>query len=273
MPTIEVNGKAAYYHQGGAEWQASRPWVALIHGAGCTHAMWQQQSRALAHHGFNVLVPDLPGHGASADQPFLTAVEAQADWLQSLLAAVGAPAAAVVGHSLGACIAAAFSAQYPSQVTRLVLVGSALEMRVNPTLLQDCLANPARAVAFITSYGHGGSSHLGAAPTPGMWLMGSDQALLAASSATVLHRDFEMCARFQGAQVAARVRAPTLVVSGAADRMTPSKAGAQLAVAIAGARHVVLPDVGHMLPTEAPRALLKLIRDFCGQPPSGSPVA
>jgi pimeloyl-ACP methyl ester carboxylesterase len=47
--------------------------------------------------------------------------------------------------------------------------------------------------------------------------------------------------------------------------MTPLRAGKALADAIPGARLEVLPGAGHMIPTEAPRALLKLLRGFLAQ--------
>src|SRR4029453_8384152 len=46
------------------------------------------------------------------------------------------------------------------------------------------------------------------------------------------------------------IRAPTLVVSGAADPSTPPEHGALLADRTPGARHVVLPHTAHLLNVE-----------------------
>jgi pimeloyl-ACP methyl ester carboxylesterase len=58
------------------------------------------------------------------------------------------------------------------------------------------------------------------------------------------------------------VRCPTLVVAGAADRMTPARQGAKLAKAIKGAKLVTLPDCGHMMMVEQPDATLEALVAF-----------
>ena len=58
------------------------------------------------------------------------------------------------------------------------------------------------------------------------------------------------------------VACPTLVLTGAQDRMTPAKMGRQLADAIPGAVCENIPAVGHFLMSEAPRDVLKSMRGF-----------
>ncbi|HKI98221.1 MAG TPA: alpha/beta hydrolase [bacterium] len=262
MTTLDLNGHRAYCHDGGVAWDPARPAVAFLHGAGGDHTLWQQQSRALAHHGFNVAALDLPGHGRSEDVPGLEAVADYADWVAAFLEAAGLPRAALVGHSLGACIALELAARQPERVTALALLASGLTMKVSPELLRDTTEDKPRAVDFITAFAHGKPAHLGHAPTPGNWMMGSGAALIAACSADVLHRDFAVCDAWDGAAAAAEVQCPTLVVAGAADRMTPPRAGKAIADAVTGARYELLPATGHMIPSEAPRQLLRLLQDF-----------
>jgi pimeloyl-ACP methyl ester carboxylesterase len=262
MASLRVSGRDVYFHDGGVHWAPQRPAVVFIHGAGGDHSLWQQQSRALAHHGSNVAALDLPGHGRSADVPGLAAVADLVDWLAAFLDAAGLARAALVGHSLGACIGLELAARRPERVTALALLGAGLQMKVSAELLRDTAEDLPRAVNFITAYGHGRPAQLGLAPTPGNWMMGSSSALLAACSAEVLHRDFALCDAWDGTAAAAQVRCPTLVVAGAGDRMTPARAGKALAAAVPGARYELLPGAGHMLPVEAPRALLKLLSDF-----------
>ncbi len=268
MADMILDGRRVHYHDGGVAWKAAQPWIALVHGAGGTHVAWQSQSRALAHAAYNVLVPDLPGHGASEDVADIRTVEDYAAWLRRLIHGAIGPAIqpkarlVLVGHSLGACIALSYASEWPDEVAGLGLVGANLEMRVNPALLKDCLENQPRAVDFITSFGHGRRTHLSSATAPGAWVLGADRALMLASDPSVLHRDFAICANWQGAVQAPKVKCPTLVVAGALDRMTPAKGGRLLADKVRGARYEVLPGVGHMLPSEAPRALLKLLQSF-----------
>jgi pimeloyl-ACP methyl ester carboxylesterase len=55
--------------------------------------------------------------------------------------------------------------------------------------------------------------------------------------------------------------APTLVVHGRLDRLSPVQNGRNLAAAIAHSRYVELPDVGHLVPHEAPDLTAELIRE------------
>jgi pimeloyl-ACP methyl ester carboxylesterase len=268
MPTIAMNGRCSHYHDGGGAWSPGQPRVVFVHGAGGTHVVWQPQSRAIAHSGCNVLVPDLPGHGASEDDPAIRTVEDYAAWLRRLIGAAtaerggGSAPLIVIGHSLGACIAVSYGALWSGEVAGLALVGASLEMKVNPTLLKDCLENLPQAAAFITSFGHGRPAHLSAGTAPGTWVLGASRALLLDSDPAILQRDFAVCGAWPGRVHAARVVCPALVVSGAQDRMTSAKSGRQLADAIPGARYEVLPGVGHMMMAEAPRALLRLLEGF-----------
>lgn len=101
---VDVQGRPAYAYTGGRTFDPTRPVVVLVHGAQHDHSVWALQSRFLAHHGRSVLAVDLPGHGRSAGPP-LSTVEAMADWIVALLAAVGARHASIVGHSMGSLIA------------------------------------------------------------------------------------------------------------------------------------------------------------------------
>ena len=81
-------------------------------------------------------------------------------------------------------------------------------------------------------------------------------ALLDRCEPQVLHRDFAACNEWEGKDSAPGVNCPTLVVSGAKDRMTPPRAGRALADRIGdgngSADFITVADAGHMLIAEAP---------------------
>ena len=262
MPQLKVNGLDAYYQNGGVEWEEGRPSVVFVHGAGMDHTVWQQQSRALAHHGCNVAAVDLPGHGESEDVPGLESMADYTAWLLAFLDATGWRQAVVVGQSLGASIAVELAAEHPGRVAGLVLIGVGLEMKVHPDLLDDTLNNKPRAEDFIIAFTHAPATRLGGAPTPGNWMLGSATALLGACGEAVLHRDFQVCHQWDGAPFAEKVHCPTLVVNGNRDRMTLLRVVKILTETIKDARLEVLDGIGHMVQTEAPRQFLKLLRTF-----------
>jgi pimeloyl-ACP methyl ester carboxylesterase len=88
----------AYAYTGGKDFDATKPTVVFIHGVLNDHSVWILQSRYLAHHGFNVLAVDLPGHGRSSGEA-PSSVEEAAQFVADLLDAAGVKQTALVGFA------------------------------------------------------------------------------------------------------------------------------------------------------------------------------
>ena len=73
---IIVNGHKTFCYAGGKAYDAAKPTAVFVHGVLNDHSVWILQTRYLAHHGWNVLAPDLPGHGKSAGPAPATVQEA-----------------------------------------------------------------------------------------------------------------------------------------------------------------------------------------------------
>jgi pimeloyl-ACP methyl ester carboxylesterase len=58
------------------------------------------------------------------------------------------------------------------------------------------------------------------------------------------------------------IRCPALVVVGEHDALTPPERAAEMAAAIPNARHVVVPDCGHLSTLEQPQAVTGLLTEF-----------
>ena len=80
-----------------------------------------------------VVVPDLPGHGASAVAGDPPDAERVAAWLGELTERTCPSPPALVGHGLGGAIAARFAVDHGDRVARLVLVDSYGLGRYRPT--------------------------------------------------------------------------------------------------------------------------------------------
>lgn len=111
---------------------SERP-LLLLHGGGVAGWMWHPL-RAHLDQRNRVLVPDLPGHGRSVDEDYVShAVTVAA--LARLLEDEGAPAT-VVGFSLGAQLALQLASERPDLVDRVIVVSAqTVPMRAaRPTL-------------------------------------------------------------------------------------------------------------------------------------------
>jgi len=107
-------------------WGDSGPKVVMVHGSaqgsrlgGETHFAAQQR---LASRGWQVVVPDRPGHGKSPDP----GRPDDADLDGALVADLLGDGAHLVGHSFGDCVALAAAAQRPGSVRSLTIIEPAM---------------------------------------------------------------------------------------------------------------------------------------------------
>ncbi|TXG97782.1 MAG: alpha/beta hydrolase [Zoogloea sp.] len=260
-----------YCYTGGRKTESGRPTILFIHGAGHDHSVWTLQSRHFASHGWNVLAPDLPGHGRSPG-PQVESIEALADWVLDFAASVGIEHVALAGHSMGSLVALEAAARAPARVTHLLLIGSVAPMPVAPPLLDATLSNRDRAHAMINQWSYAPRAQLGASSIPGINLTALNERLMQRQAAGVLHKDMAACNAYVGGfEAAARVACPSLLLSAALDRMTPPKAITPLAAAFtstATVRKLVIPGAGHAMMSEAPGAVLDALWNFVGAFPS-----
>jgi pimeloyl-ACP methyl ester carboxylesterase len=99
------------------------PAVVMIHGWTCDGSDWAWLSAALvADH--RVIVPDLRGHGRSAEGDGYLPEDFAAD-IADLLRHLEVADALLVGHSLGGIVASVLAITHPTLVARLVLVDPA----------------------------------------------------------------------------------------------------------------------------------------------------
>jgi pimeloyl-ACP methyl ester carboxylesterase len=266
---VTVDGRQVFVYTGGIELDRGRPAIVLIHGAGMDHTVWHNQTRSLAHTGLAAVAPDLPGHGRS-EGAAPTSVEAMAAWTVAFLDVLGLQRTSLAGHSMGALVALEVAAAHPERVERIVLIGASGAMGVHPDLLAAAEDDLALAARFVSGWSFGGRGRMGGHPRSGTWLRAAATRLVEASPPGTLAAGLRACLAYPGLERAVSVAAPTLVIAGTVDRMTPPEASARLAATLPDARLVELEGAGHLAMAERPREVLHLIREFLAptMPPS-----
>ncbi len=258
---IVTSAGRLYASTGGKPFDPAQPTVVFIHGAGMDHTVWALQTRYFAHHGRNVLAVDLPGHGRSAG-PGLARIEAMAECVLAALATVGAGRASLVGHSMGALTALAAAARAPDRIAALALLGVAPLMPVHPELLAEAASGAHNAVDLMVTWAIGRQAQRGANEAPGLWLTGAALRLLERADAATLAADLAACDAYRGAaEAAALVTAPTLLLLGDDDRMTPAGKAVAFAREFRDGRSTVLRGAGHMMMLEDPAAVLAALKE------------
>ncbi len=227
-----------------------RPLV-LLHGWGLNRCVFDALATRLASR-FAVLRPDLPGHGRSGAPEGLLA--AGIDALAAHLAAQLPPSMHLVGWSLGGIAALALAGAQPRRVATLTLIASTprflcapdwphgLAPAVFEAFATRLHADPARTVHEFLELQVRGSAqgastlrelraaiaaHGGATP-------------VALASGLELLRGTDLRARL------ARITAPTLVIGGQYDRITPPAAGRALAAALPDGTYREIARAGHV---------------------------
>jgi pimeloyl-ACP methyl ester carboxylesterase len=118
--TAQINGVKLHY------WTAGHgtPLI-LLHGYAETSLMWKPIIPILAER-FTVIAPDLPGIGDSDIPTDGLDMKSAAVRIHDLAKSLGVQKAEVVGHDIGLMVAYAYAAQFPTEVTKLVLMDAFL---------------------------------------------------------------------------------------------------------------------------------------------------
>ena len=96
----------------------------LLHGWGVSSELFTPILDALQA-GRRLIVPDLPGFGATPEPPTPWSVHEYAAWCIALLDRLGIDRCDLIGHSNGGRIGIVIAATYPGRLERMVLAGSA----------------------------------------------------------------------------------------------------------------------------------------------------
>jgi pimeloyl-ACP methyl ester carboxylesterase len=118
--SVEIDGAKLHYLTAG-----HGPTLLLLHGYAETSLMWRPIIPALAQR-FTVVAPDLPGIGDSDIPASGLDMKSAAIRIHDLAKSLGVQQAEVVGHDIGLMVAYAYAAQFPAEVTRLVLMDAFL---------------------------------------------------------------------------------------------------------------------------------------------------
>jgi pimeloyl-[acyl-carrier protein] methyl ester esterase len=209
----------------------------------------------------NGQILDLPGYGdAPLIGDFDNAAEAVAARLQ--------PGTALCGWSLGAQLALAVAARHPDKVGKLLLVAGTASFvqrdgwphAMPPEMLAEFTANVAADVEamlprFVGGFNRGDER---AKEVTRTLLDLADPRPPAATLATGLAwlRDVDL------RPLAPQVKAPTLLIHGAADPLMPLAAGEALAALIPGARLAAMAECAHAPFISRPDEFLALVQAF-----------
>lgn len=117
---VALGIRTSYYVAG----QRGQPAVVLLHGMSTAADSFRETMHELAD-SYYLIAPDIPGFGYSDNTKPYT-IPHLIEWLASLLEGLALIPVALLGHSFGGLLAAAYAAWYQEEVTRLLLLSPAI---------------------------------------------------------------------------------------------------------------------------------------------------
>jgi pimeloyl-ACP methyl ester carboxylesterase len=223
--------------------------LVFIHGSGGTREVWHYQTE----HFPNSEAISLPGHPEGKP---CASIEDYVGWLHQYVLEQGYSEPILVGHSMGGAVAQTYALSYPENVKGLVLVGTGARLRVRPDFLSLLEAGVDYPATWLSSF---------VEPFYDRVARGVRERVInkvAEVGARVQLDDFRCCDKFDIMGRVHQIGAPTLVICGTEDEMTPVKYSQYLATKISGARLVIIDGSTHFVFMEKPDEVNGAIEEF-----------
>lgn len=237
--TDDVAGVRMHHLEAGP---AGAPVVVLVHGAAVSSRHMAPAAEVMADR-FRVLVPDLPGHGVSGTPRPVLDVQGHARALGTWLDRISLTRVAMLGNSYGCQIITAFALQHPDRLRCAVLQGPTLDPAAGGTLRQigRWLVNSVREGTTQPS------------ETFRQWGQAGPRVFVLTLASMFRDRIDERLPE---------VAAPTLVVSGDRDAITPPRWVREAAGMLPDGQHAIVPGATHTMTVADPEALAALACPF-----------
>jgi len=257
---LKINDTILNVFESGVEnYNKTRPSLVFLHYFGGSSRAWTEVVEQLAD-DYHCVAPDLRGFGASDSMPENYAVSDYADDVAKLISTLDIENYVLIGHSMGGKIALSLAARKPKNLRSLILLAPSppspepikekertklLASHGNRCVATDTFCKAAGKKLSGKVFERGVNDNL--RTSEAAW-----RAWLEAGSREDISAEME------------KIDVSVLVAAGANDEaMTPELLRREVVSRIDNALLVVLPEIKHLLPLEAPVEIAKLIRKRC----------
>ncbi len=279
MPYLQIRGYTHYYEwitESGSSELSGKPIIVFVHGWGGSARYWESTARAISD-AFDCLLYDMRGFGRSSTAPMEAfecpgyELETYAEDLAILLDTLEIKQIYLNAHSAGASIAVYFLNLYPERVQRAILTCNGIfeydekafnafykfgsyVVKFRPRWLYGL---PLMDRLFMKRFLYRSLPSTISRAFLEDFLMANYEAALGTIFTCVSKRAAEVMP-----QEFARIRVPTLMISGERDMIIPAEMGRQAAALSDQIEFAEIPNTAHFPMLEDPETYLKIVQEF-----------
>ncbi|MFN0088621.1 MAG: alpha/beta fold hydrolase [Blastocatellia bacterium] len=261
----EVDGVRVHYQERGS----GTPLV-LIHGYGASSFTWKDAFAVLSNR-YRVIAVDLKGFGFTGKPEGDYTRRAQGELVVGLLDHLKIEKAVLCGNSMGGEVSLNAAVHHPERVAGLILVDSAGVTvggtgSLSPGYMRAPFIGPLLAAVALTS---------NSMVRSGLRKSFHNQSLVTEDRIAAYYRPLKTVGGQRAAFLArvqsgadpveprlSEIKAPTLILWGAEDRLIPLEAGRKMQTLIPGSRLVVFDQCGHIPQEEMPERFVREVMEF-----------
>jgi len=261
--------------------------IILLHGIGLSASFWPEDGGGLlgSKRWYSLC---LPGHYPAAFAEGFRREALTAELVAYLVMCtvhelVGNQPVILIGHSTGGFAALAMAAQYPQQVKAVLSIGGFVQGRWGGPLrlmqeqmrlgtVGEALFRTSWSMVMSSSriyyYSGGLYAHNRRAYFAYPDLFSHTRRVYADSKQHNVHGLAHYFARMPQTDIQdwlPRISAPTLALTGDQDTIVPPQQAKQIAERVPNAKLVTIPDCGHMVMTEQPKAYQSIVNTWLSQ--------
>ena len=267
MPMLKVDHSQLYYSAMGRG-----PACLVMHGGLGVDHTWLHPWLDPVSDLMKLVYYDHRGNGRSTcEDPASISIETLCADAEALRAHLGEERVGLIGHAYGALVAMQYALEHPHRVSHLVLLGAAPRLNFAQFgLAAQRRGASERQLAVLSRLASGSDDEFGEALQELLPLYlhkphGDEYQRFASRtrwSAAAFRRGAEVAARFDLTPRLGEIQAPTLIVAGDDDAITPIERAEVLHRGIPNSELYIIPRSGHVPHFEQPEPFLWVVRGW-----------
>lgn len=230
--------------------------IIILHGWGSNSAAWAIPKKLLEKAGFQVFIPDLPGFGQEPPPKEPWSVSDYVNFILEFAKKNGILKFFLIGHSFGGRIAIKLAADYPENLSGLVLTGVPLKSKKTPKVLLFALLSKVGKVVFLippfSFFAPLARKFLYSAA--GEWDYYKSEGVMRQTFLKIINDDLK--------PFLLKIKIPIFILWGEEDKVTPISSANHFKEKIPQAKFKIVKNADHRFPYAKPEIFVKEVVEF-----------